>query len=184
MTTPHRARSTLRRGSSGSGKKLPLRSLGIFASASPAGIDTIRGPSRSAPRSALRSVPSVPHPAGRSPPPRSAPAARLARPWAAHPPTPPLHPATRGEHVLDRSMARPTATTPRKLTTRRDAYGSYLNPCNSVFTPECCHVFQLDRGRGDSCEARTTRLCALRRRDWPVHWRHQRRLQRVHTFQG
>jgi hypothetical protein len=43
MITPHRARSTLRRGSSRSGKKLPLRSFGIFTSTSPAGVDTVLG---------------------------------------------------------------------------------------------------------------------------------------------
>ena len=43
MITAHRALSIRRRGSSSSGKKLPVRSLGILTSRSPAGVDTSLG---------------------------------------------------------------------------------------------------------------------------------------------
>ncbi len=57
MITLHRARSTLRRGSSSSKNLLPLRSLGIFTSTSPAGVDTVLGrePLRVSLRSSERS---------------------------------------------------------------------------------------------------------------------------------
>ena len=57
MTTAHSARSMRRRGSSSDGKKLPLRSLGIFNSTSPAWVANRRGrcPLRSVTRASLRS---------------------------------------------------------------------------------------------------------------------------------
>ena len=57
MTTAHRARSMRRRGSITDGMKLPLRSLGIFNSRSPAWVANkrLRCPLRSVMRPALRS---------------------------------------------------------------------------------------------------------------------------------
>ena len=57
ITTAHRARSIRRRGSSIDGKKLPLRSLGIFGSTSPAWVANkrLRCPLRSVIRVSLRS---------------------------------------------------------------------------------------------------------------------------------
>ena len=57
MTTAHSARSMRRRGSMIEGKKLPLRSLGIFNSTSPARVANSRGrcPLRSVIRASLRS---------------------------------------------------------------------------------------------------------------------------------
>ena len=62
MITAHRALSIRRRGSSSSGKKLPVRSLGIPISMSPAGVDTSFGrcPLRCATRAGVRSPGAAP----------------------------------------------------------------------------------------------------------------------------
>lgn len=65
MTTPHRVRSTRRRGAGRSGKKLPVGSLEMFISTSPAGSTPSWGATSSAPRSFPLSVPSGPQQAGR-----------------------------------------------------------------------------------------------------------------------
>ena len=80
--------STLRRGSSRSQKLLPLQSLGIFTSTSPPGSTPSSTVSRCAPQSAPKRL--APSQAITSPP-RSAPAARPARPSTAHPSTPASH---------------------------------------------------------------------------------------------
>ena len=62
MITAHNARSTRRRGSSSSGKNLPVRSFGMPTSTSPAGVDSSFGrcPLRSAVRSGERSPGAAP----------------------------------------------------------------------------------------------------------------------------
>jgi hypothetical protein len=62
MITAHNARSTRRRGSSSSGKKLPERSFGIPTSTSPPGVDSSFGrcPLRRAVRSGERSPGAAP----------------------------------------------------------------------------------------------------------------------------
>ena len=62
MITAHRARSMRRRGSNSSGKKLPVRSLGMPTSTSPAGVDNTfeRWPMHCATRSGVRSPGAAP----------------------------------------------------------------------------------------------------------------------------